>query len=367
MRLQTLIQAMETIAPTAGAEDWDNVGLLLGDPRWTLNRALLCIDLTPAVWDEAVRARAQLILAYHPPIFQPLKKLTAGHWQQRLLLDAARRRVAIYSPHTALDVAEQGLNDWLVRGLGQGKVRAIQSADATPVMVKIAVFVPREQVDRVRQAMADAGAGVIGHYRLCSFNSPGEGTFQGDDQANPFVGRAGRFERASEIRLEMVCPQSHVAAVVAAVRASHPYEEPAMDVYPLQHVPAKQPRGQGRVVELDKPVSLAALVHRAKKHLGLRHVDVTRPAKARPIRRVAVCAGAGASVLCGCDAEAYLTGEMRHHDLLDAAQRDVAVILAGHTQTERPSLPHLAQRLTNLLPKVRWQVSKADAPPNAQA
>lgn len=368
MKLRDVLHAVRTLAPESLAEPWDKVGLHVGDAAQGVTRGLLCIDLTEAVVAEAGRLGCELVIAYHPPIFDPVAGLTTATWKQRVLREVVRQGMAVYSPHTALDAAVDGINDWLLRGLGAGEDVAPIRAHATPdaAVVKIITFVPAAALDRVRDALAGAGAGRIGRYGKCSFTMPGEGTFEGDADTNPAVGKAGRFERVAEVRLEMVCHRSLLADALVALRRAHPYEEPAVDVMPLiatGQVPSLT--GAGRAGSLGRAVALRTLVRRLKGLLGVKDVEVAAPPGARRVRRVAVCVGAGGSLLREADdADVLVTGEMRHHDVLDARERGQAVVLAGHTQTERPYLPVYRKRLEALrLPGVRWQVSRSDRPP----
>ncbi len=384
MKLAKLLDILDQLAPLALAEPWDKAGLTVGDPSRPVRRGLLCIDLTDAVLTEALGGRrgghkADLIVAYHPPIFEPLAALTALEPKQRLILRAAEQRVAIYSPHTALDAAMGGVNDWLAAGVGAGEVRAIRPAghgEACPV--KLVTFVPPEQAHVVQAAMWKAGAGCIGAYGDCSFAAAGEGTFRGNATTHPAVGKPGRLERVPELRVEMICRRDCLSQVVAALRQAHPYEEPAFDIIPLQvppppplsATPSEPVAGQGRIVALHRPVTLATLAQRLKKHLGVRHLEVAEPAgrgRGRSMQRVGLCAGAGASLLDdairAADIDFFITGEMRHHDVLAAQQRGIGVILAGHTQTERPYLPVYRDRLCRAAPGVTWAVSRADIAP----
>lgn len=370
MRLEGILTALQALAPHHLAEPWDQVGLHVGDPGARIDRALLCIDLTESVLEEAITHKAQLIVAYHPPIFKPLARLTTADPKQRIILRAARKGIAIYSPHTALDAAEGGVNDWLASGLGAGEIRTIKPSDTANKGFKLVTFVPTEAADKVRSAMCLAGAGRIGDYEGCSFSGPGEGTFRGGDTTSPAVGKAGRFERVPELRLELPVPADKLAEVVTVLCEAHPYEEPAFDIYPLQSPPGVEARtGQGRVLTLDKPVSLTTLVNRTKGHLGVKVLEVASPVAAKGstcIQRVGLCAGAGGSLLTEAGSiDVFLTGEMRHHDVLDAVSRGVSVILAGHTQTERPYLPVYRRRLVELTGlTVKWRVSNADQPPS---
>ena len=370
MKLQQVLDILRTLAPEHLAEPWDKPGLQLGDPAWRVRRAMLCIDLTEPVLLEAVAGNADMVVAYHPPIFQPVEAVTSLDVKQRIILTAARKRIALYSPHTALDAAEGGVNDWLAEGLGPGTTRPIRPASAPAgVQYKLVVFVPAAHADTLRTAMAAAGAGRIGDYEQCSFAVGGEGTFRGGPDTQPTIGSRGRFERVPELRMEMICSGNCLAAAIAALREVHPYEEPAFDLYRLDPPPgeAGTSAGQGRIVSLDTPVSLSALVERVKKRLGVGHLEVAAPTGRRGrISRIGLCAGAGGSLLAEAgDIDAFFTGEMRHHDVLAAQATGTTVLLAGHTQTERPYLKVYRRHIIAAGGKgIDWMISRADRPPS---
>lgn len=363
-------QALDRIAPFRLAESWDNVGVLLATSRASLRRVLLTIDLAEPVLDEAISKGVDGIVAYHPPIFAPLKRLADRDRVERTIRRAAAADLWIASPHTALDAAPGGLNDWLARLAGPGSVEPLQRASESrrSEAFKIATFAPRHVVDAVRVAMAHAGAGRIGAYAECAFASEGVGTFLGDGTSNPAVGQRGRLERVEETRLEMVCGAGELAAAIAALRRSHPYEEPPIEIHALQPLPCPD-AGAGRVNHLEAPTDLASLAQAFRRGLGLARIDVAEAAgggSKRKIRRVGVCAGSGGSLLdaaieAGCDA--FLTGELSHHRVLDAAARGVAVLLVGHTESERGYLPLLAKRLKRECSGLETIVSRADRPP----
>ena len=365
-----LTEIMETIAPTQRAEAWDNVGLLVGDSGRTLGGpVLLTIDLTEPVTREALDMGAGAVVAYHPPLFHPRTRLTTSDGPGRSLLALIEAGVAIHSPHTALDAAARGVTDWLIDRLASpapGERSALTPHErlAPSQTHKLVAFVPPGELDRVRTALADAGAGAIGAYTHCSFNIPGRGTFHGTEGTSPTVGAAGRLESVDEIRLEMVCPASRLADVVGALRATHTYEEPAFDVYTLAPAPDRRV-GAGRVATLDAPATPSELAVRLKESLG---VDAVKLAATNddPITRVGACPGAGASLLdaaIGAGARLFVTGEMRHHEVLGALDRGCAVLLAGHTNTERGYLPILRDRLMELEPAFDVRVSEADRSP----
>jgi len=369
MRVSEAISVLERLAPLALAEPWDRVGLQIGDPASPVRRALICIDMTEAVVREAVKFRAGLILAYHPPIFEPLKSLTASDRKSCAVRRCIRAGISVYSPHTALDAAEGGMNDWLAAGLGTGDIAPIKPVSlGTAVRCKVVVFTPPDHAAALREAMSRSGAGQIGEYSECSFATPGEGTFRGSAAAKPAIGKAGRFERVGELRVEMVCDMKQVPKVLAAARAAHPYEEPAIDLYRLEPEPAKDvATGAGRVVTLDQSVTIKELSARLKRRLGVRSLFTGIPVRVSKVRRVGVCVGAGGSLLEQAGGiDAFITGEMRHHDALAAVERGVAIFLAGHTQTERPYLREYRRRIMKAASdcgkgnEMEWIISRED-------
>jgi len=364
MKVKDVVAALERIAPPALAAEWDNVGLLVGDGAAEVGRLMLCIDLTEAVLAEAVKAKTQMLMTYHPVIFKPLSCLTAD--SAPVLYHVARYGLAVYCMHTAFDVAHGGADDVLADVLGLSDRQPLIPA-AGHGQCKIVVFVPPDEVHRVSDAAFDAGAGRIGSYSRCAFFSHGIGSFCGNATSHPTVGRAGHIEAAEELRLEMVTPLAKAAAVCAAIRSTHSYETPAIDVYPLADFP--EGCGQGRIGRLARPAGLDAIVARIKRSVRLRKVLLARPpgrsAGAR-IATAACCVGAG-RIACHQAAAAgaglFLTGELPHHDALAAAAAGMAAVCLGHSNSERIALSHLAERLTLTIPALKVTVSAHDKDP----
>ncbi len=356
---------LDSVAPEHLAEGWDQVGLHVGGPGWAVDRALLCIDLTDAVVSEAAELGCGLIVAYHPPIFAPLKRLTETDWTQRRVLKAAEHGIAVYSPHTALDAVRGGMNDWLAESLGEGWSAPIEAKRFGRDAFKLVTYVPKDHAEAVRQAMAEGGAGQIGNYRECAFTWEGQGCYRPIEGANPAIGEVGKLERVAELRIEMLCEGHVLGEAVAALRSAHPYEEPAIDVLPMSAEPEVDARanGAGRVRYLDQPVSSQALMEQVKARLGLSQVKVGGLETKVEIEDIAVCVGSGGKLFEGVDADAYVTGEMQHHQVLDLVQQGKVVVLAGHTNTERPFLPVYRDKLTLAAPGVAWRVSEADRVP----
>ncbi len=369
-----LAAAMETIAPAALAEEWDNVGLLVGDPGARVGGpVLLTIDLTPAVIAEAESIKAGAIVAYHPPIFTPIRRLTADDSRQHTILRAVRAGMAVYSPHTALDSAPGGMCDWLADCvLPAGKPRSADRRALVPKALpraseeaKIVTFVPANELSKVRGALASAGAGRLGKYTVCSFATAGEGTFLGGPDSRPAVGKPEVLESANEVRLEMVIPLRAVPLAMELLKGFHPYEEVPVDVYPLLGRPSRD-TGAGRRLVLDKPVTMAQMAARLKAALKASHVQFAAApghAEAFAFSHIGLCPGAASSLLDAAAREGcqlFITGEMKHHEVLDANARGVSVLLGGHSTTERGYLPILAARLGELMPRAKFQTAASD-------
>lgn len=364
MQLKSLVAAMEKIAPTHLAESWDNVGLLVGDPEQPITRLLLTIDYTDAVADEARLSGCDCVVSYHPPIFDALKRVTATAPGTRVF-DAIRRGVAIYSPHTALDVAPGGTNDMLADVLELRERRPLKSGDARQTECKLVTFVPEDAAERVSDAIFAAGAGQIGGYSRCSFRSTGTGTFLGGEGTSPAIGSAGKEERVAEIRLETIVPMARVDAVISALRKAHPYEQVAFDLNVLASAPSGV--GIGRIGRLPGEVSVDMLVNRLKRELEVGHMLVAGDIS-RIVRTCAVCAGACGKLLddaIQAKADLYVTGEMRHHDALKATAAGMTVICTLHSNSERAVLKRLRDRLSAELPGLPTILSTRDSDPFA--
>lgn len=365
MRISNIVELLEHIAPPALAQSWDNVGLLVGDEHRPCRRIVLCIDLTAAVLAEARRRKAALVMAYHPAIFKPIAHLTPR--ATPIVFAAVRANIAIYSVHTAFDVAPGGANDALADALGMSAARRPLEMRCAEGEFKLAVYMPESDLPAVSAAAFAAGAGRIGNYSECSFRYSGTGAFTGNEHSHPAVGEAGKHEEAPEICWETVCPRRRLAEVLAAVRAAHSYEEPAIDVTPLADAPPCA--GLGRVGELEKPLPLAGMLARVRRACSVRHVQLARPAGAPEsplIRTLAVGAGSCGDLFrraAAAKADFYVTGELRHHDALAAVAAGLTVACVGHSNSERLTLAALAARLRAAAPKLEVLLAKEDVDP----
>jgi dinuclear metal center YbgI/SA1388 family protein len=362
MHINELLTALETLAPPALSESWDNTGLLMGSRAGDVSRVLTCLTLSPDVAAEAVSIGVQLVVTHHPLMFKPVQRVTSETLEGRTMLALLQAGIAVYSPHTAWDNAPLGINQQLAELC---ELQDVATLRCLPVAshFKLVAFVPRNSLERVQRALWDAGCGVIGDYQECSFVLHGTGTFLGGDSTQPTVGQAGRLEHVDEARLDVVCPVDRLKPAVAALRAAHPYEEPAFDCYPLHSLPGDV--GAGRCGRLPQPMTLselAGLVQQRLKAPGLQWAGDP----ALKIERLGVACGAAAdfwkdSRQTGC--QALLTGEARFHTALECRDAGFGLIVAGHYATERHGMERLAMLLAERCPGVAVTPSAVERDP----
>jgi dinuclear metal center YbgI/SA1388 family protein len=350
VKIRDVCAAIEELAPPGLAYDWDRAGLSLGDPEAPVTAALVALTVTRGAFRAALRARAQLIVSHHPLIWEPLPALRTDEPHTRLCLDLAQAGVACYAAHTSLDVAPGGLNDELAEQLG-----LVNRSPLLPVpqaqQVKLVTFVPESHLARLRQAVCDAGAGVIGPYTHCSFSSPGMGTFVPGGAARPFSGEKGRLNEEPELRFETLVDKARVPEVVKAMRAAHPYEEAAYDIVALEN---RDPAvGLGIRGELVRPLPLGRFARTVRRALAVPHVRVVGDLRQR-VRRVAVIGGSGGSEIpnLATHIDVLVTGDVKYAQALAALEKGLALVDAGHAGTEKCMVPllvrHVKRRLKNL-------------------
>ena len=365
MIAKDIIDEVEKFWPCELAQGWDNTGLLIGDKKAKIKDVLLTIDVTADVVAEAKALGCKFILSYHPVIWDGLKKIVAEDGtKEGLVYDLVKSGISVYSIHTALDVVDGGVNDGLADMVGIANPMPIGDFVSMPGdKYKLAVFVPVENVNQVADAVFEAGAGAIGNYSNCSFKSQGQGSFKPMAGAKPSVGSKGKLEKVEEIKFETIVSGDKIEAVVAAMRLSHRYEEPAFDVIKLSDIENKF--GLGRMGELEKPTKVVEIVKSIKKATGCKVIGIVGDDK-KVVEKAAVCAGTCGKILNqviagGCDL--YLTGELKHHEALVAQEAGLTAICLSHTVSERFMLKKLAKKLKKSLKDVKIQVSKKDKDP----
>jgi dinuclear metal center YbgI/SA1388 family protein len=347
-RAKEIAEAVERIAPGALAEDWDNPGLQVGDLESKVNRVLVALTPVAEVFEEAEEMGADFLLFHHPLIFGGLDSVDTASYPGDLVARAVKGNLTVYAAHTNYDVAPGGVSVALAEALDLAG--PLEVAVPRGSMRKLVVFVPEENADAIADALTEAGAGVIGGYTHCTFRSQGTGTFFGSEGTNPYAGEKGRLKRVPELRLETVVPAYLAPRAEAAVRAAHPYEEPALDVYPVDRYP--EGCGYGRVGGLPDPPTPEGLRESVTNSLGFPARLVANPEPAKRIERVAVLGGSGGSFVreaASSGADAYVTGDLDYHDALLAESLGLVAVDAGHAATELPSLEPLARRLTELV------------------
>ncbi len=344
VRIQDLVGLIHKLFPPVLAEDWDNVGLQVGDPGAPVERVLVCLDPTETVFDTAVNVGAQALVSHHPLIFRPLKKLIPRDETSKVLFRAVREDVAVISAHTNLDRAGDGLNDWLAARLELNDAQPLES-EAEGGLLKLVVFVPMGHASQVADALYAAGAGHIGRYDQCSFRVEGTGTFRAGPGTRPFIGAQGVTEQVREIRLETILPQELVDKAVPRMLKAHPYEEVAYDLLPLRN---RRPGiGLGRIGRLTDPATLGEFAARVKTALRIPHLRLVGD-PAQTIAKVAVCGGSGSSLLHEAarqGAEVLVTGDVKYHEARTAQSLGLALLDAGHFGTEQLMVRELAVRL----------------------
>lgn len=349
---QTVIQLMEQLAPKHLAVPDDRIGLQLGSLQKEISHVLVALDVTDEVVDEAIRIGANLIIAHHAIIFRPVKSLNTDTPMGKLYEKLIKHDIAVYISHTNLDVAEGGMNDWMAEALGIESKESLEDVH-TDHLYKLAVFVPRTHHEQVLQAILEAGAGSIGQYNKCSFNTEGTGTFVPGEGTEPYIGTQGQMERVEEMRIETIVPQSLRSKVVQAMLKAHPYEEVAYDLYAMDL--KGRTLGLGRLGPLREPKTLGELVEVVKTQFNVPHVRVVGDLN-KQIKKAAVLGGSGSRYALTArfkGADVIVTGDIDYHTAHDALMAGMCIIDPGHN-SEKIMKPKTADWLRSRLEEKRY-------------
>lgn len=348
MIVREVIKLIEDFAPPALAEDFDNVGLMVGDSEMRVSGVLLTLDVLEEHIDEAVDKGLNLIVSHHPLIFSPLKSVTGKNYVERVVLRAIRHGIAIYAAHTNMDKVTGGVSFRLGEKLGLKKMQVLVPAKNS--FFKLVIYSPFDSSSDIRKALADSDAGHIGAYDKCSFSSAGDGRFCAMEGATPFVGHIGELHTEKEERIETIISRHKLHDTLNRVRCVHPYQEMAYDVIPLENVDYTV--GLGVVGELDEAVELKEFFGQVKNLLKLPCIKYSKHGKSL-IKRVALCGGAGASFVgdaMRCKADVYLTGDVRYHEFFPS-EGGLTVADIGHYESEQFTLDIfydvLSKKITN--------------------
>ncbi len=342
--VRDILAVVEQQAPRVLAASWDRVGLQVGSWRRPVTRLVVALEPTVAVMQGCLEVAAEMLLTHHPLLFQPVGQINPDNpWEQPLAY-ALRHDLAVAAAHTNLDAAHNGLNAYLADLLGLTRVEPLSVTRVEPLR-KLAVFVPVGYEDRIRQAVCQAGAGIIGRYSHCTFQVRGQGTYLPLEGARPWQGAVGQLERSAEVRLEVVVPERCVPAALASLRAVHPYEEIAYDLYPLAD--GGLAYGFGCLGEWPEPRPFTEVSATIKRLFGTARLRMTgRPRE--KVQRLAVCGGSGGDLISQAwekGAHVYLTGDLRYHQVVPWMHQEMAIIDAGHYATEAVFIPEWRRRL----------------------
>lgn len=342
-------------APLPLQESYDNAGLQVGLHETEVKGALLCLDVTEEVIDEAVTSECNLIISHHPLLFKPLKRITGANYVERCILKAISNNIAIYSAHTNLDNAAGGVNFKIAEKLGLKNLKILSPKENS--LLKLVVYVPLSHAESVRNALFAAGCGAIGDYDSCSYNIVGEGTFRAGENSSPYCGEIGELHTEQEVRIETILPSYLKNRVLKALLAVHPYEEPAYDIYSLCNVWPTV--GTGVIGELSEPVDAKEFLLTVKDIFSverLMHTDLQN----KKISRVALCGGAGASFArdaVAAGADIYITGEGHYHDMFNYMNGMIMAVI-GHYESEQYTSELISEILGEKFPDLKIKITE---------
>lgn len=360
MILKEICSCLEEYAPPALQESYDNSGLLIGSPTKEISRALITLDITDEVIDEALENGCDMVIAHHPLIFGGIKRLTGSNLTERLVIKAIKEDIAVYAIHTNLDNVIDGVNAKLAEKLGlvNNQILSVKGNG----LKKLVVFCPENYADKVRESIFSAGAGHIGNYDSCSYNTSGKGSFRALDGSDPFIGEKDKLHFEDEVRIETIVPDFKIGGVVKAMKDAHPYEEVAYDIYPIDNQNANI--GAGMIGELETAMTPTAFLTKVKNNLNagvIRH----SPLIERNIKKVAICGGSGSFLIDDAyraGADVFVTGDVKYHDFFKH-NYEMIIADAGHYETEQFTKDLLHAILKKKFPNFALLISGTNSNP----
>jgi dinuclear metal center YbgI/SA1388 family protein len=354
-KCRTIINLIEGVAPTHLAESWDNVGLQIGNLDGEVHKVMVCLEVTDAVIVEAIEKKVDMIITHHPLIFKAIKSICASDPIGKMLHKLIRNDIILYCAHTNLDTAIGGTNDVVAQALNLEGVTFLRKT-YQETFYKLVVFVPETHIEVVRVSICEAGGGHVGDYSHCTYQTMGTGTFMPLEGSNPYIGKKNELEKVEEYRLETIVSHKNLKEVLQKMKEAHPYEEVAYDVFALSN--NIESFGMGRIGMLKESIKLSLLCDELKLKLGLDHVKVAGDVN-RWVQKIALCTGSGAEFIydaykagCGC----FITGDVKYHDAQYAIQLGIAVIDAGHFETENFACKIIAQSLQEMAKQLNYHV-----------
>ncbi|HAF27505.1 MAG TPA: Nif3-like dinuclear metal center hexameric protein [Bacteroidales bacterium] len=360
MKLKEVVSYLESVAPLAYQEDYDNAGLIIGNPEMELSGVLITVDVLEEVVDEAIEKKANLILSHHPIMMSGVKKITGKNFTERIILKAIKNDIAIYAAHTNLDSIWGGVSSKIADKLELKNQKIL--APVSNQLMKLVFFVPTNHADETRKAVFEAGAGQIGNYNLCSYNVEGEGSFRAGEEANPFVGNKGEIHFERETRVETIFPKHLKNKIISALIKSHPYEEVAYDIYPLEN--AFDRVGFGVVGDLETEMDELRFLKSLKEIFSAKSVRHTKILN-KPIKRVAVCGGSGSFLLSNAmkeKADVFVSGDFKYHQFFDA-EGQIIIADIGHFESEQITKELFYELLIKKFPKFAVRLTEVNSNP----
>ncbi|MFT5215936.1 MAG: dinuclear metal center YbgI/SA1388 family protein [Glaciecola sp.] len=360
MIVQDVINHLEKLSPLAYAEDFDNVGLLVGNNNAKVSGILVTLDTIEAVVDEAIDKNCNLIVSFHPIIFKGLKKLNGNSYVERVVIKAIKHDISIFAIHTALDNAINGVNDMICEKLGLNNRKILIPQSAT--IKKLTTYVPKEELNTVREALFHAGAGSIGNYDNCSFNIDGIGTFNGNEQSNPTKGKKGNTEEEHEVKLSVIFAKHLENNILQTLFKVHSYEEVAYEIVTLEN--KNQHIGMGMIGELPEPLNETAFLKDLKIKMNtsaIRHSQLLH----KPIKKIAVLGGSGSfavSAAKALGADVFITADLKYHDFFQA-ENSILLADIGHYESEQFTKSLLVTYLTKKIPNFAIILSNTNTNP----
>ncbi|MFZ4399148.1 MAG: Nif3-like dinuclear metal center hexameric protein [Bacteroidales bacterium] len=359
MLIKTITDLIENHAPLSYQESYDNAGLIIGSHDKEIDRAIICIDLTEDVLNEAIEKQCQLIISHHPLIFKGFKKLNGKNATERIIVKAIQQGIAVYAAHTNLDNVIQGVNSIFAEKLQLKNVRILQAKSG--LLRKLVFFCPTAQADLVRNSLFEAGAGQIGNYDQCSFNSAGEGSFRANEDANPFIGEINKLHFENEIRIETIFPAYLERKILKALFTSHPYEEVAYDIYALEN--ENQNIGSGMLgdIEAEDEISFLQRIKEISASECVKHTSLL----GKSITKVALCGGSGSFLIkdaIAAGADIFISGDIKYHDFFEAENK-IIIADIGHYESEQFTKELLYSIITKKFPNFAVLISEKNTNP----
>lgn len=347
MKLKDLCDSLEAFAPIYLQENYDNSGLLIGDKNKSITKALVSLDVTEDILEEAITENAEVIIAHHPLIFKPLKKIVGSNRVERIIEKAIKNDIAIYAIHTNLDSIFEGVNHIFAKQLGLNKLEILQPKPDT--LKKLIVYIPTAHADTLRNALFSVGAGSIGNYDSCSFQLEGKGSFRALEGSTPFIGEKNQLHYEEESKIELVFPAYLRTRIIQTLRENHPYEEPAFDIFALENEWSKT--GAGMIGHLKNSMTEIDFLNLLKKQTGANCVRYS-PLIGKMVQKIALCGGSGSFLIeaaKAAKADVFITGDVKYHDFFDA-DNQLLIVDIGHFESEQFTKQLLVEYLNKIFP-----------------